>query len=1087
MSLDDVDWDKQAAEDDKILQRFLSNQENPDDQGALNLDRPLEVGEKADDAEDFEDISDDDLPDEEEATNGGGADLPGLTDDGGTSHDTDDLFGELRGSSPFEGEDRHTGVQIKQLDDSQTTQSIGSRLTLPSSLPSLDTSAEFPSMSFDQEPKPSDEANQDLSIPAPAETEEELVKQAWPTFEQGITINWNELLPPKKAHYIPKQPIKPPKPVNPTRVSLDLAPEQEKSFRVAGPSHSSKLQRIQESVAKGIIPILEESSDEATSEEGFDWDTPPPDEEIGGISWADLQVICDDWESRIEASSPEVEEREAPEVTWDDADDEWFRDMEMHPAKRQKTSKSKEIDILKMPSFAVPSFDDFERATARVAKRVVLDLNDPHLLVDMHQPSQTDRQLRLGGSFKRGGSGNVSKSLSQRFNISNDEAYDALKENHQNKVRALIGSITVEHSMPALKLQWPYYRVKLYTKEARSYHRPSLKFGKFMNHVIYFSKPAQRKRKHMKGLSTQEIFKESKDLSLADNSTALLLEYSEEHPTVLSNFGMGNRIINYYRRKDADDASRPKNEIGETSVLMPEDRSPFAQFGTVEPGETVPTLHNAMFRAPVFKQDPKNTDFLVIRNTTGVNGTSWHIRNIDNIYAVGQQLPSMEIPGPQSRKVTNASKSRMKMIAFRKIRHSPANTVRIDEITSHITDSSDMQNRQKLKEFIKYYKDEKVWRVKPGDVIPDETTVRSWVKPEDVCTIDAMQVGLRHLEDAGYGRDNQDDGSEEEQEGDSLEQLLAPWKTSKNFLDAAAGKAMLQLHGEGDPSGCGLAFSFIKTSMKGGYLDTIQGPQATTEDAIARERKANGGHKYNVDKQNEIYTRAIKGIWEKQKANLSDTAEHAGSEMELDHPLEMEQPYGRNATPHSAATPANFDDSVSQVSRFSTSSQHGGKAHRIVRSIRNKWNQLEEVEEIVSDPRVWREYVKRRHALDADGHNVYDVKPTGDPEWDKKEAQRVRKELARLERNKERRHAREKQKGIYRGPEGTADAGSPSATPAAADATPKGTSRKCANCGQAGHIKTNKKLCPMLNGTMKSEDGGMDHGFGAVAAPSFGS
>jgi hypothetical protein len=49
----------------------------------------------------------------------------------------------------------------------------------------------------------------------------------------------------------------------------------------------------------------------------------------------------------------------------------------------------------------------------------------------------------------------------------------------------------------------------------------------------------------------------------------------------------------------------------------------------------------------------------------------------------------------------------MKMIAFRKIRHSPNNSVRIDEITTHIADSTDMQNRQKLKEFIKYYKEEK--------------------------------------------------------------------------------------------------------------------------------------------------------------------------------------------------------------------------------------------------------------------------------------------------------------------------------------------------------------------------------------------
>lgn len=26
------------------------------------------------------------------------------------------------------------------------------------------------------------------------------------------------------------------------------------------------------------------------------------------------------------------------------------------------------------------------------------------------------------------------------------------------------------------------------------------------------------------------------------------------------------------------------------------------------------------------------------------------------------------------------------------------------------------------------------------------------------------------------------------------------------------------------------------------------------------------------------------------------------------------------------------------------------------------------------------------------------------------------------------------------------------------------TARKCANCGQTGHIKTNKKVCPKLNG-----------------------
>lgn len=1005
MELNNVDWARQEEEDERAMQALLDNQ-NQLDQPQINLNMSGDLGEKADDAIDFEDMSDDDLPEEEEATNGASGGLPGLTDDAGTSNDADDdLFGDMgdfRGSSPF-GEDEvleanDTGLPMPKLNESSTSANAsGSFLPMPSSVPTpvdSEPKEDLRALNF-PEPEPSDEQNQDLTIPDVAQNHEELIRQIFPDFVKGPIMDWGAMLPNKKAYYIPKQPLRPPKQLNPTKVSLELAQDQEKSFRTAGPAHQSKESMIQSYSARGLIPILDEESDEAATDEELDWNEPAPDDMVGGVSWADLQVICDDWDSKIEAAAAaaEVEQNVEPVIAQADDDMEWLREMGMElggdRAKRQKIGNEEDIDILGQPTFAVPSFDDFERITAQTAKKVVLDLNDPFLLVDIQQPSQSNKRL-LNGTFKHGGTGNLSKSLTQRFNISNDEAYEALKENHQNKVRALIGNITVEHSLPALKLQWPYYKVKLHTRDARSYHRPQLQFKKMLNHVVYFSRSSQRKKKHLKGLSTQEIFAESKDLSLGDNSTAMLLEYSEEHPTVLSNFGMGSRIINYYRRRDHDDQSRPKNEIGETSVLMPEDRSPFAQFGTVDPGEIVPTLHNAMYRAPVFKHDRKDTDFLVIRSTTGVGGPCWHLRNIDHIYAVGQQLPSMEIPGPQSRKVTNASKNRMKMIAFRKIRHHPMNTVKIEEITAHIADSSDMQNRQKLKEFIKYYKDEKVWRAKPGELIPDEATVRSWVKPEDICVIDAMQVGLRHLEDAGYGRDNGGDESDEEREGDSLEQQLAPWKTSKNFLDATTGKAMLQLHGEGDPSGHGLAFSFIKTSMKGGYLDTIQGPQATTEDAIARERKANGGHKYNVDKQNEIYSRAIKEIWERQRQSLMTKEIPDIDEMDLDHPLEKED-QGAGGYGQQAPTPANFiDDSVSQVSRFSRASQKNNVfAHRIIRTKEDKkTGMMIEEEEIVTDPRVWREYMKRRHALDADRQNIYDVKPTGDPEWDRKEAQR---------------------------------------------------------------------------------------------------
>lgn len=141
--------------------------------------------------------------------------------------------------------------------------------------------------------------------------------------------------------------------------------------------------------------------------------------------------------------------------------------------------------------------------------------------------------------------------------------------------------------------------------------------------------------------------------------------------------------------------------------------------------------------------------------------------------------------------------------------------------------------------------------------------------------------------------------------------------------------------------------------------------------------------------------------------------------------------------------------------------------------------------------------------------------PTGDPETDARRMRQyvkpthvefikqilitlydsIQEELQRLQRNKERRHAREKQKSLMTdNRDGSPDAAN---SPAPSQSAPKGaTQRKCANCGQVGHIKTNKKyaictlipqhielsqgdgansslrLCPLLNGTMRPEDGG---------------
>lgn len=86
----------------------------------------------------------------------------------------------------------------------------------------------------------------------------------------------------------------------------------------------------------------------------------------------------------------------------------------------------------------------------------MLDLNDSRLLLDpsvskMTHQATSSQQIGLGsdGTLRP-------QELNRRYNISNDEAYDLLKENHQHKIRGTLGIASIEHSLPAVRLQWPF-------------------------------------------------------------------------------------------------------------------------------------------------------------------------------------------------------------------------------------------------------------------------------------------------------------------------------------------------------------------------------------------------------------------------------------------------------------------------------------------------------------------------------------------------------------------------------------------------------------------------------------------------------
>ncbi|CAH0014971.1 unnamed protein product [Clonostachys rhizophaga] len=1075
-SFDENDWKAQNAADDREIAKLLEQSQDGASGGLKLDDTPFDQTNKADDAEDFEDISDDDLP-EEEPSASTSVELPGLTDDGETSNnDADDLFGEGPSSptDPVLGPPS-PAPHVRDADAADETQP-----SQPSPI--------FPGINFDPEPRLT--ANQDPDIPAPAETVEDLLKAAWPAYKKGCILTWSELLPAKKAIWKEKKPLKKPKRLVTSKLTLELDQDSVTHFRLPGPPATS---RTEGNDHKGLVFCYDDTVEEEENIAQFDIDQVDESETVMGFTLRDIEMACEDWYTQIgviekDFAILEAEERKEASsrkrLFEEEDDDEWNAEFLMDdvvdtpaPPKKRKTIKP---GLPEIPRYTAPSFDNFEETTRRGAKRVQLDASDPHLLIDPQESQRVAKRPRQDGpEGKHVPSGKISRNLFSRFNMSNDDAYELLKENHQSKVRATLGNISVEHSMPAIKLTWPYYKVKL-PGTTDEYHRPRFRYKKFVGQSIRFEKPAHFRRKEMRK-KISEVFKDSKSLSISDNSTAVLFEYCEPRPRVLNNFGMGSKLINYYRRKDAkDDEQLPKRELGEYRMLLPEDRSPFSLFGTVDAGETVPTLHNEMYRAPVFKHTPRNTDFLIVRSTTGTNGSKWFIHKIDHLHVVGQTFPSVEVPGPHSRKVTNASKNRMKMLAFRMIRHSKTDNCQLQDITKHIAESTDTQNRQKLKEFLQYDRsgEKGMWRLKPGEILPDESSVRAMIKPEEVSLLDAMQLGIKELEDAGYDPRNAnfdddvqmadadaDDGDDDDegskivkaagggkkaaQQEETLADKMAPWKTTKAFIDACAQKAMLQLHGEGDPTGHGLGFSFIRTSMKGGYIEAVQGPLATSADAMEREKRANGGHAYNVKKQQAMYEEGIREIWEKQKSTLSDPQEHD------DNDIAVTEDEDDRFNVHSAPTPAHIDDGTSQISGFTSSSRHAKRAIRITRDVRLADGSTQQRVEVVYDPVVITQYMKRRTEADLE---LRDSRPTGNADHDRLAGIRIKQELARLEKNKARRQAREQQKELHQRANAPGDAGSPGGAVVSGDKIVTGTTRKCANCGQVGHIKTNKNV-----------------------------
>ena len=333
--------DLQEELDDILIQQAL------DPENRFDFNRELEPGEKADDAIDFGDLSDDDLAEDESngnfsepAENGllavssleglkgpiPGQELHELLDGKPNEGDGfDDLFGDNISSYRDDEEAQRPSFSTPAagagfaVNHSENSFSQEHARPLPEVSPTqgrprqdvfVQTRAIIPPARSDAQDKvvsKEQQLQQELFamsgygsssvdyLPPPPANQEELLRSLWPKYERDSVPRFMELLPPKKTAYVRKIPPKRPKTFQPTKLNLELAKDLERSFRLPDTISHRKGDDIGQSC---VIPVTDHTTLHGTMRNPEDVDIDPDSEIIKGFTWQDIQILCQDWESQ---------------------------------------------------------------------------------------------------------------------------------------------------------------------------------------------------------------------------------------------------------------------------------------------------------------------------------------------------------------------------------------------------------------------------------------------------------------------------------------------------------------------------------------------------------------------------------------------------------------------------------------------------------------------------------------------------------------------------------------------------------------------------------------------------------------------
>ncbi|RLU17198.1 hypothetical protein DMN91_011267 [Ooceraea biroi] len=379
------------------------------------------------------------------------------------------------------------------------------------------------------------------------------------------------------------------------------------------------------------------------------------------------------------------------------------------------------------------------------------------------------------------------------FNISNDTYY--MPKSSETTLRLKVGGGNlIQHSTPVVELRVPFVQTHMGPMRLRNFHRPPLRrfsHGPLAHPVPHGVLPLL---KHIKKKSKQreqeriasgggDVFfmRTPEDLTGRDGEV-VLIEFSEEHPPLMNQVGMCSKVKNYYKRRAGKDQG-PQT-----------------------------------YKAPIYEHKIPDTDFLVIRTRQ-----QYYVREMDALFVAGQECPLYEVPGPNSKRANNFVRDFLQVFIYRlfwKSRDTPRR-IKMDDIKKAFPSHSESSIRKRLKlcaDFKRTGMDSNWWVIKPDFRLPTEEEIRAMVSPEQCCAYFSMIAAEQRLKDAGYGEKflftPQDDDDEDMQLKMDDEVKVAPWNTTRAYIQAMKGKCLLQLAGPADPTGCGEGFSYVRVPNK---------------------------------------------------------------------------------------------------------------------------------------------------------------------------------------------------------------------------------------------------------------------------------